>query len=1384
MTTGTTLCLLVVLLPSAVVLASPSDPVFGDAATLAPLDGAPADVLVADLDGDGDDDLLICGPGPVYWLEHGVSGWTGRDLVTTTTEDFGDCSSAAVADIDRDGRLDVAYSGPTDAYLLYGRDDGEWDAEALPALYQAATTLAFADLEPNGTLDLFVGRSDESRVRYRLNDGTRGTWSTPDDNVTGVIFGDMAIADIDGNGLVEVIVDDDDFLATYAETTIGWRSVTEPAPVVFDHFRLGDLDGDGDLDAVVGGLFGLGAMWTIDGALQAGGSQISDARGNTFALADIDQDGRVGVLHADRDGVLRLNRPALDGTWSERVFGTLSSEPSVLAALDADRDGDLDIIAADGSAIYQYENRTPAPASTWARADDLPGTYTSPEFATAADFDGDGDVDVLTTGVAGSGTVLLENLGAGDFAEPVEVNAVALVGNGTPADFDGDGDIDVAGVADDGIYWLNNDGAPPWSSERVSTATGALLASADLDADADVDLAVGVVATGLVSWLRNDDFATTFTELVIDDTRDALGAIAVGDLYDDGTLDIVVTQVDEGVAALVWYDGGGSWVRGMGPTLDAVATGLLIADADADGATEVAIHSAAQGSALYAPQLSDRAAPWTLELSRTIQTWAPRYAFFGDADRDGRPDWLGVSEGRQLLRFVTTTTLAGSPIDTLPGIAAFAVADLDDDGDVDFLFASTDEDAVGVRWNQRRTAPVSQFVFAAPLVSRARPDRTYVQTYVSFRNEGSADDAAIALTTVGLRATLGGEPLPPETLESWLDVTVWRDDLDFDFDPESDEPFPATYSGAADGVARFTLTDPPVLEGREVFDGFTAVTVRAPAFGGPRQHLELFWDDAQWSFALADDGGAVRQDRSFGSTSLRLGVGNRLPNVAGLSYEVDSGDSIVLGPLDVVFDPDNDPVAIEAVVALPAHGTLVDNEDGTFTYTNANDGGPRDGVVFEISDGIGTVLAAASIAVTIPPSAPYAFDGTASTVEDTPVTITLGGGDADDPATFALSAPPSHGEAVLLDAAAGTVRYAPDANYVGEDAFTFTVSGGDETSAPATVSLTVTATDADDDDRDGVIDTFDNCRDVPNADQADLDRDREGDACDDDTDGDGAPDDNDLCPRIPADTHTNHDDDEFGDACDDDDDNDGVADRVDLCPIHVDPDQDDTDDDGRGDACDDDRDGDFVANADDNCPDLPNRDQWDNDEDGIGDACDDDDDSDEVADDEDVCPFVADPGQADTDDDGIGDACDGDRDGDGVPTDRDCDDDDPSVFDEQQYFRDTDGDGFGVRSDRFTLCASVPPEGYADRARDNCPDIANPDQTDSNQDGIGNACNFATMDEGSPDMDQADMRTSDMDPLESPNPTSESLGCSVTGKAAPPWALLFALIVVLRPRRG
>src|SRR5690625_1710395 len=154
-------------------------------------------------------------------------------------------------------------------------------------------------------------------------------------------------------------------------------------------------------------------------------------------------------------------------------------------------------------------------------------------------------------------------------------------------------------------------------------------------------------------------------------------------------------------------------------------------------------------------------------------------------------------------------------------------------------------------------------------------------------------------------------------------------------------------------------------------------------------------------------------------------------------------------------------------------------------------------------------------------------------------------------------------------------------------------------------------------DGDGIVDEKDNCPDTPNPDQADLDGDGIGDACDDDIDGDGIPNHQDNCPRV----HN--------------------------------PDQKDTDGDGVGDACTDDRDGDGIPDAKDNCPDIPNPDQADLDGDGVGDACDNDMDGGGIPNHKDNCPRVPNPDQADLDGDGVGDACDDDIDGDGFPNDVD-----------------------------------------------------------------------------------------------------------------------------------
>ena len=113
-----------------------------------------------------------------------------------------------------------------------------------------------------------------------------------------------------------------------------------------------------------------------------------------------------------------------------------------------------------------------------------------------------------------------------------------------------------------------------------------------------------------------------------------------------------------------------------------------------------------------------------------------------------------------------------------------------------------------------------------------------------------------------------------------------------------------------------------------------------------------------------------------------------------------------------------------------------------------------------------------------------------------------------------------------------------------------------------------------------------------------------------------------------------------------------------------------------------DLDGDGVEEAVDNCPGVVNAAQSDVDEDSRGDVCDN-------------CVVDSNPTQEDLDEDGEGNACDPDADGDGV---------------------DEDGDGSGTAGD--APC----PHLVAANCDDNCPATANPNQEDTDADGIGDSC--------------------------------------------------------------
>lgn len=107
-----------------------------------------------------------------------------------------------------------------------------------------------------------------------------------------------------------------------------------------------------------------------------------------------------------------------------------------------------------------------------------------------------------------------------------------------------------------------------------------------------------------------------------------------------------------------------------------------------------------------------------------------------------------------------------------------------------------------------------------------------------------------------------------------------------------------------------------------------------------------------------------------------------------------------------------------------------------------------------------------------------------------------------------------------------------------------------------------------------------------------------------DADGDGHANALDNCVYDGNADQADMDEDAAGDACDPDDDNDAITDDRDNCRVVVNPAQRDLDLDGDGDACDGDLDEDGRDNLADNCPQVANSDQLDADGDTLGDACD------------------------------------------------------------------------------------------------------------------------------------------------------------------------------------
>ncbi len=599
---------------------------------------------LGDLDGDGDSDLIAgidfgAGDGTFRYYEN-VGSATSHDFLELTGaanpldgEDVGSRSHPTLGDLDGDGDLDLV-AGGLDGLLRYYENTGDPSSPAFTERTgadnpiqgqsvgggqgQSAPTLA--DVDEDGDLDIAFGTYSVG-TRYYENTGSATqpafvlAGSTSPVSQIGFQQAAPAFGDLDGDGDPDAINGNAAGQFDYYQNAAG-RFLIDPASPIPAPLTagpgsapaLGDLDDDGDLDAVVGGIAGgafayyenTGLFPTSPNFVQQTGAADpldGEATGGTNApptLGDLDDDDDLDLIAGDVNGTFYYFENT--GTASSPAFTqrTLTDNPlngedvgsgSSPTLGDLDGDGDLDVVSgATGGNFVYYENTGSASSPTFTlqtgAANPLdgfvgPNGFTKP---TLADADGDGDLDMvggdryrmLYYENIGSPTtaVFLARVGDGNPKNPVDFgyqeNALSALG-----DLDADGDLDILAGKQYGVFFYAEnttiDSTPigtelAGSLNPLSSQSGTHPALADVDGDGDPDVFSGR-ANGTFGYWENTGSATrpTFVERTgaanpLDGEQ--LGnqfssfnysSLSLGDLDGDGDLDIVAgaSQLDE-----------------------------------------------------------------------------------------------------------------------------------------------------------------------------------------------------------------------------------------------------------------------------------------------------------------------------------------------------------------------------------------------------------------------------------------------------------------------------------------------------------------------------------------------------------------------------------------------------------------------------------------------------------------------------------------------------------------------------------------------------------------------------------------------------------------------------------------------------------------------
>ena len=450
-------------------------------------------LALGDMDGDGDPDLVIryacaiisgtCNDATILYRND------GSGVFTSVRTFSGFTNALALGDLNGDGHLDLvegrangipiasAYDGLPNRVWL-GDGQGGF-APAVPVLDNIpnplAVTAAPLDAAPgpelvvcnNFACDIWAGDAGGNYAGTPLQ-----TLTVSSNNS---YYMDVITGDLNGDGAADIVVTGNGTHLFLSDGATSGPAFTAAGVLGGStaSAALGDLDGDGDLDLVTGGVDGTNlTIWKNDGSAGFTGTAITGTNyKNTVRLGDLDGDGDLDLVVTYR----RLAAVAIYRNDGGGSFTQHSSMPvptsggetfdAVLADFDGDGRLDLAVAASDGlvylwrgngDATFTDTGRTLATINNWAAV-----------TLAAADIDGDGDPDLVAGSAHDPGVPTLVtvwiNDGAGAFipAAPLRAAGMGRTFGLAMADIDGDGDPDLLAAHLDGGLSIHRNAAVP-----------------------------------------------------------------------------------------------------------------------------------------------------------------------------------------------------------------------------------------------------------------------------------------------------------------------------------------------------------------------------------------------------------------------------------------------------------------------------------------------------------------------------------------------------------------------------------------------------------------------------------------------------------------------------------------------------------------------------------------------------------------------------------------------------------------------------------------------------------------------------------------------------------------------------------------------------------